>query len=75
MLLEEVILPAVGSCCYTSENSGYGTGSTPTSSDTSGYESYLASTTASQSLLAMLDEGLEMMRETNHLQWVATVSR
>jgi hypothetical protein len=68
MLLEEVILPAVGSCCYTSENSGYGTGSTPTSSDTSGYESYLASTTASQSLLAMLDEGLEMMRETNHLQ-------
>ena len=52
----------------TSESSGYGTGTTRSSSvDTTGYESYLASTTASQSLLAMLDEGLELMRETDHI--------
>ena len=50
-----------------SEHNGYGA-THSSSSDTTGYESYLASTTASQSLLAMLDEGLELLKETDQLQ-------
>ena len=44
-LLEEVLLPAVGSCCGAAGSS--------------------SSCLASQSLLAMLDEGLELLRDNN----------